>query len=106
MTWLQAAGDGVLLVLHIQPGAKNTEVAGEHGAALKIRLAAPPVDGKANACLLDFLTTRLGVAKRQVALVSGTSARAKRVRIAGVNAELVRSRLLAHTNPPAEMGSS
>ncbi|HNN47094.1 MAG TPA: DUF167 family protein, partial [Azospira sp.] len=47
--WLKRSGERLTLTLHIQPGAKKTEVAGEHGDALKIRLAAPPVDGKANA---------------------------------------------------------
>ena len=51
--WLFSDATGVVLSLHIQPGARNTEVAGVHGDALKIRLAAPPVDGKANACRLN-----------------------------------------------------
>ena len=85
MSWLVDAGDGVTLRLHIQPGAKKTEVVGLHGEALKIRLAAPPVDGKANACLLAFLADRLGVAKAAISLVSGDTSRAKRVRISGVD---------------------
>ena len=93
MTWLVAAGDGVTLRLHIQPGAKKTEVVGLHGEALKLRLAAPPVDGKANACLLAFLADRLGVAKNAVSLLSGDSSRAKRVHVAGVGPSLVRERL-------------
>ncbi len=84
MNWLVADGDGVALRLHIQPGAKKTEVAGLHGEALKIRLAAPPVDGKANACLLAFLADQLGVAKSAVSLISGESSRAKRVHIRGI----------------------
>ena len=57
MSWLSRAADGsVILTLHIQPGAKKTEITGLHGEALKIRLAAPPVDGKANACLIEFLS--------------------------------------------------
>ena len=95
MSWLVAAGDGVTLRLHIQPGAKKTEVVGLHGEALKIRLAAPPVDGKANACLLAFLADRFGVAKSAVSLVSGDTSRAKRVRIDGVEPSVVRERLLA-----------
>lgn len=83
-TWLRPDGDGVVLSLHIQPGAKRTEVAGLHGDALKIRLAAPPVDGKANDALIAFLAKTLGVPKANVELVSGQSSRAKRVRVAGV----------------------
>ena len=54
------------LTLHIQPGARKTEVVGLHGDALKIRLAAPPVDGKANAALIAFIADRLGLAKSAV----------------------------------------
>jgi len=91
--WLRRDGEDALLSLHIQPGAKKTEVAGLYGEALKIRLAAPPVDGKANDCLIDFLAEVLGVAKRRVELVSGASSRAKRVRVQGVDSMLVRERL-------------
>lgn len=80
--WLRRAADGsVTLTLHIQPGAKQTGFAGPHGEAMKIRLAAPPVDGKANAALCAFLATFCGVPKAAVELVSGDTARAKRVRI-------------------------
>lgn len=89
--WLRVAADGRLtLTLHIQPGAKKTEVAGEHGDALKIRLAAPPVDGKANAALLAFIAGRLGVAKSAVTLKSGQTSRRKVVEVAGASAEVVR----------------
>jgi len=93
VSWLVAAGDGVTLRLHIQPGAKKTEVVGLHGEALKIRLAAPPVDGKANACLLAFLADRFGVAKSAVSLLSGDSSRAKRVHISGVTDAEAKARL-------------
>jgi len=93
MNWLTADGDGVILRLHIQPGAKKTEVAGEHGEALKIRLSAPPVDGKANACLIEFLAKQLGVAKSAVALLSGDTTRAKRVRVDGVTTDAVTANL-------------
>ncbi|MCB1959419.1 MAG: YggU family protein [Rhodocyclaceae bacterium] len=91
--WLDASGEGaVVLTLHIQPGAKTTGFAGRHGDALKLRLAAPPVDGKANAALIDFLADFCGVARRDVHLVSGQSSRAKRVRITG-DVALLRARL-------------
>ena len=91
--WLRQGVQQVILTLHIQPGAKKTELAGSHGEALKIRLAAPPVDGRANACLLAFLAKRLGLAKRQVTLVSGETSRAKRVSVEGLDAESVRQKL-------------
>ncbi|MDY0013269.1 MAG: DUF167 family protein [Rhodocyclaceae bacterium] len=88
--WLrqEASGD-LLLVLHIQPGAKLTGFAGPHGAAMKLRLAAPPVDGKANAALAAFLAEFCGVPKSAVELVSGETSRAKRVRIHGPGATLL-----------------
>ena len=79
--WLQGSGDIWLLSLHVQPGAKVTSVQGEHGDALKIRLAAPPVDGKANAALLSFIAASLRVPRQAVELVSGQTSRQKRVRI-------------------------
>jgi uncharacterized protein len=71
----------IVLTLHVQPGAKRTEVAGKHGDALKIRLAAPPVDGKANAELLRYLAHAFGVPQHNVTLVRGDSSRRKVVRI-------------------------
>jgi len=83
MPWRQQAADGTLtLALHVQPGARRTEVAGLHGDALKIRLSAPPVDGRANAALLRFLADAFGVPQRAVTLVRGETARDKVVRIA------------------------
>lgn len=83
--WCQPGKNGEwILTLHIQPGAKKTEIAGEHGDALKIRLAAPPVDGKANACLLAFLAECLGLPKSAVSLKSGQTSRRKVVTASGV----------------------
>ena len=93
MPWLRTDGDGVVLTLYIQPGAKRSEVVGAHGEALKIRLAAPPVDGKANAALIEFLAAKVGVGRTAVTLLSGETARAKRVRIIGCAAADVRATL-------------
>ena len=71
----------LVLTLHVQPGAKRTEVAGVHGDALKIRLAAPPVDGRANAELLRYLAAAFGVPVRDVTLIRGDTSRRKVVRI-------------------------
>lgn len=93
MTWLVAKSDAVTLHLHVQPGAKKTEVVGLYGTSLKIRLAAPPVDGKANACLISYLSEKLGVSKAAISLLSGDTSRAKYLRIADVDPALVRDRL-------------
>lgn len=91
--WLRDDGGALVLTLHIQPAAKKTEVVGVHGDALKIRLAAPPVDGKANAALIKFIAAQLGVSKNSVTLISGDTARAKRLRVVGVDTSAVRQQL-------------
>ena len=85
--WLRVGERCATLTLHIQPGAKKTEIAGVHGDALKIRLVAPPVDGKANACLLAFLARGLGVSRSAVTLKSGDCSRHKVVDIRGITPE-------------------
>lgn len=72
-------GDDLVLVVHAQPGAKQSGFAGVHGDALKIRLAAPPLDGRANRELCRFLADACGVAPSAVEITSGEGARAKRV---------------------------
>lgn len=78
MGWYRHDGaDNLVLTLHIQPGAKNTAAAGLHGEALKIKLAAPPVDGKANTALLKFLAERFCVPLSRVILKQGDKSRHK-----------------------------
>jgi hypothetical protein len=71
------------LTLHIQPGARNTAIAGTHGDALKIRIGAPAVDNKANAALIDFLSEALAVPKSAITLRRGATGRRKVVEVAG-----------------------
>ena len=61
------------LPIHATPGARRTEAAGAHGAALRVRLAAPPVDGKANAALIDWAARAFGVPKASVQLLHGAA---------------------------------
>lgn len=75
------AGADLLLALHLQPGASRSEFAGAHGARLKIRIAAPPVEGRANAALIDFLAGAFAVPKQRVVIERGASSRQKSVRI-------------------------
>nr|Q478W6.1 RecName: Full=UPF0235 protein Daro_3887 [Dechloromonas aromatica RCB] len=84
--WFRQAANGcITLTLHIQPGAKKSEFAGLHGDALKIRLAAPPVDGKANEALIRFIADALGLAKSAVHLKSGQTSRRKVLEILGTS---------------------
>lgn len=74
-------GPDLVLRCHIQPRASSDEFCGLHGERLKVRLKAPPVDGKANAHLLKFLATAFGVPRAQVSLVQGDTSRTKTVLI-------------------------
>jgi uncharacterized protein (TIGR00251 family) len=85
--WYRRNGDILTLTLHIQPGAKRTDVAGLHGEALKIRLAAPPIEGRANEALLKFIAEAFGVPLRQVELKQGGQSRHKVVAITGSKVE-------------------
>ena len=71
----------MILNLRIQPKARHDEIAGPQGDRLKIRIAAPPTDGKANRELLRFLGKVFGVPQSRVRLLSGISSREKQVRI-------------------------
>jgi uncharacterized protein (TIGR00251 family) len=82
VSWRREEGDDLVLTLHVQPGAKRTEVQGIHDDALKVRLAAPPVDGKANQVLRRFLADAFGVGLRAVTLEHGQNTRHKVIRIA------------------------
>jgi hypothetical protein len=73
-----AAGGALVIHVHAQPGAKRTEVAGLHGDSLKIRVAAPALEDRANDALAAFIAGKLGIAKREVTLVSGAKSREKR----------------------------
>lgn len=81
--WHRRNGEVLTLTLHIQPGAKRSELAGLHGEALKIRLAAPPVEGRANEALLKFIAGLFDVPVRQVELKQGSQSRHKVVAISG-----------------------
>jgi uncharacterized protein (TIGR00251 family) len=85
---------GVRLRLRVQPRASRTEVAGIHGDELRIRLAAPPVDGAANEALVRFLAETLDVPRASVRLASGATSRSKVVEVDGVTAARARERLL------------
>ena len=96
---MQATKDGAVLTVLVQPKASRTECIGMHGAALKIRVAAPPVDGAANEEVIRFLARTLAIPRSAVHIESGTSSRHKRIRITGVAPDLVLSRLAVSSEP-------
>jgi uncharacterized protein (TIGR00251 family) len=85
-SWARDVAGGAELEILVQPRASRTRVVGEHDGRLKIQLAAPPVDGEANAALVAFLADALGARKADVVIVRGDSGRRKTVRVAGVGA--------------------
>jgi len=85
--WAKRIPAGWLLSIYAQPGAKRTEISGLHGDALKVRVAAPPSEGRANDELVAFLAAALGVPKKSVAVVKGARARRKTVAIASPQAD-------------------
>lgn len=94
MPCLQACSDGSLLLsVHVQPGAARTELAGMHGGALKLRLTAPPVDGRANKAVIAFLAELLHLPKSAVVIRSGLRSRAKTLLLTGIAEHQARSLL-------------
>ena len=89
MSFCRATAGGVELLVLVQPRASRTKVVGEHDGRLKIVLAAPPVDGEANAALIEFLADALAVRKADVKLVDGETSRRKRLLVQGVTPERV-----------------
>jgi uncharacterized protein (TIGR00251 family) len=83
-----------ILSLYCQPGAKSTEVQGEHDGRLKIRLSAPPVDGKANEALIQWLSKTLEIRRANIELLAGDLSRLKRVRVQGLTAQHLMTTLL------------
>lgn len=77
-------GADVVLEVRVQPRAARSELAGLHGERLRIRLQAPPVDGRANAALVGFVAGLFGIARARVTIEHGQAGRDKRLRLAGV----------------------
>ena len=91
---LQEKDGAVTLRVRVQPRASRDEAAGELGGAIKLRITAPPVDGKANEAIRRLIARLVGVSQSEVEIVSGQSSRDKLIRIHNVSAEQVRARLL------------
>ena len=88
-----AGSPGCTLAIKATPNAPRTEITGWLGSALKVKVHAPPVEGRANEVLCDFLAERLDLPRRAVTVVRGDTSRQKIVRIEGLTTEAVRLRL-------------
>ena len=105
-SWARDGSGGAVLEILAQPRASKSRVVGEHDGRLKIQLAAPPVDGEANAALLVFLADALGLKRSDLSLLAGETGRRKRVRVTGLGAEAAASRLLALAPSPSPGSAS
>jgi len=95
---VQKTKDGIIFKVKVQPKASKNEFAGLYQDALKIRLTAPPVEGKANKALIDFLADWLGVKKSQVEIVSGQLSKIKIIKVIGEGSNLMK-RIQELTSP-------
>jgi len=80
-TWYQKIGDIITLTIYVQPGAKHNEIIGMHGEALKIKLATPPIEGRANIALIRYIATLFEVPLSQVTLKRGAKSRHKTIEV-------------------------
>jgi uncharacterized protein (TIGR00251 family) len=87
--WLKASEGGCELLVLVQPRASRSKILGEHDGRLKIALAAPPVDGEANAALIDLLSDLLEIKRGEITLLDGHTGRRKRLKITGLDAARV-----------------
>ncbi len=89
MAWIRSDSQGSILELHVLPQGKKNEIIGLYNDRLKIKIEAPPVDGKANACLLRFLSEVLNVKISSLELIKGESSRQKQIRVYHLSLEAV-----------------
>lgn len=81
-----------LLTIYLQPGAKKSFIVGIHNGNIKIKVNSPPVDGKANEALIQFLSDFLDIPKSSIELISGQKSRIKRLKITGITDDIIKSK--------------
>ncbi len=90
---IEACEGGARFTVRVQPRASRSGIVGPYGDGIKIRLAAPPVEGAANRALVSFLSRVLGIPKSSVGIVRGDRSRTKTVEVIGIDLEAVRRKL-------------
>ena len=93
MNIFKESNGAVTFAIKVVPRASKNQVAGVEGDAIKIRLNAPPVEGKANEALIEFLADVLGIRRAQIEIVMGQTSRHKVVRVSGVTARQIEGKL-------------
>lgn len=93
MNWLSEKKDGLILNIRVVPRASKNEISGTIGDALKLRLQAPPVEGKANRALVDFLADTLDLPRHNITILTGDTGRNKRLMITGISAGDLKQKL-------------
>jgi uncharacterized protein (TIGR00251 family) len=101
-----AVPGGVRIQLHVQPGASTSEVVGLHGDRIRLRIQSPPIDGRANEAVLQWIAERLGVPRRAVTLVRGEKSRAKTVDVRGVTVSAAEAALQPRPSRRGDLGNS
>ncbi len=82
--WLAESDEGLLLECKVIPNASKTAIEGLRDDRLLVRLATPPVDGKANRALIKFMSKELGISKSKIEIIQGEKSRSKRLRLRGI----------------------
>ncbi len=90
---IHESANGVTFAIRVHPRARKNSITGELGDALKVALTAPPIDGRANEACIEFFAKLLAVQRSAVSIVSGETSRNKVIRVTGLSAEAVRSKL-------------
>lgn len=98
MAWIRDDKNGCIIEIHAQPQAKKNEVVGLHNDRLKVKIKSPPVEGKANECLIEFLADLLNVSRSSVTLLSGETSRQKKLHVRGLFSAQVEPELLKRTS--------
>lgn len=94
MSWIRCDQNGNCIIeVHAQPQARKNEIVGLYNDRLKIKIKSPPVDGKANDTLIEFLANLLEINRSSVQLIKGDSARQKQIRILGLSIDEIEKRL-------------
>ncbi|MHC4153510.1 MAG: DUF167 domain-containing protein [Planctomycetota bacterium] len=90
---IREVANGVVVGAKIVPGSSRTAICGLLDGTLKVRVSAPPEKGKANKCLVEFLSKKLGVKKNAVSIISGQKSPVKQVHVLGISGEVLSRRL-------------